>query len=183
MSAQEFIDFMIKNHKKDLTQYLLEFNKKASSEILIYTDGAMPNNKLSKKKNLSGGLGVYIIMPDKTTVSISEKVINSTNNIAEFRAIERALDFLSTLTFTPTSVTIFSDSMYCIKSLTVWFKTWVVNGWKTTKGTPVENKELINDIISKLGNFSYVNLKHVKAHSGIHGNEMADALAVAGAKK
>lgn len=184
MSAQEFVDYMLKEHKKDLKKYLTEFNKTNSSEIIIYTDGSMPNNKLAKKMDLTGGLGVYIIMPDKTVVSISEKVLNSTNNIAELKAIEKALDFLSELTFTPTSVTIFSDSMYCINSVTKWYKTWIVNGWKTSKGTSVENKELINNIISKIGNFSYfINFKHVKAHSGIYGNEMADVLAVAGSKK
>ena len=55
------------------------------------------------------------------------------------------------------------------------------NGWKTSQGTDVKNKELIQEIIAELTGCTadqrVISFQHVKAHAGIKYNEMADQLA------
>ena len=75
-------------------------------------------------------------------------------------------------------VLIRSDSMYCINSLTKWCHSWSANGWKTSTGSEVLNKELIKSILSKLEEGPrIVEFKHVLGHSGNPYNELADRLA------
>jgi len=75
---------------------------------------------------------------------------------------------------------------------------WRKNDWKNSSGEEVKNRDLVRRIRSELekrenhskDSSSSIGIKsrtrpkfvHVKAHSGIHGNEMADQLAVRGAQ-
>ena len=62
-----------------------------------------------------------------------------------------------------------------------WLKGWEKNNFKTSKGDPVKNRELIRyvqaliDYRGKRG--QKIRLRHVRGHVGIAGNEGADALA------
>src|ERR1017187_2977580 len=73
-----------------------------------------------------------------------------TINAMELMAINLALDHPNTK-----YVTIYSDSQYCISALTVWYKNWQRNDWKTPLGEPVKNKELIQEILAKLKTKKY----------------------------
>jgi len=68
--------------------------------------------------------------------------------------------------------------------LTEWSLKWRNNGWKTSSGGPVLNKELIDYILTLLETRQRagqpVQLEYVKGHSGDVGNDGADAMAVAG---
>jgi len=99
---------------------------------------------------------------------------SATNNTAELRAIYKALD--RTLQIGYKQATIFSDSMYCINSLTKWYRNWQRNGWKTASGKPVENQELIRNILALQAKAS-ITYQHVRAHNGDKFNEMVDQLA------
>jgi ribonuclease HI len=84
---------------------------------------------------------------------------------------------------------IYSDSMYCINSVTVWYKNWEKNGWKNAKNEDVKNKEIIQKILELIEErnnncFFY----YVKAHrrplkesdpdyENWYGNDRADLLA------
>lgn len=150
--------------------------------INIYTDGATPNNRFSKTNNVIGGIGVFIMFNDGTNKSFSEKITNATNNKCELLAIKKALECVKILKLQNKNVIIHSDSMYSINCCTKWNKNWENNGWKTSKGKPVENKQIIQDIILKLEESKNVVIVHVKGHSGNIGNEMADKLATSACK-
>lgn len=71
-----------------------------------------------------------------------------------------------------------------------WIPSWRKRGWKTSGGTPVLNKDLIQYVLSLISlrmppnstsPTANVSFKKVKAHVGIEGNEMADKLANNGA--
>lgn len=68
-----------------------------------------------------------------------------------------------------------------------WIAGWIKNGWKTSKGEDVKNKDLWIKIIDRcstlLTNGTTLSFQWVKGHSGVEGNEMADILAKKGAKK
>lgn len=55
--------------------------------------------------------------------------------------------------------------------------TWKTNGWKTTKRTPVANRDLLEKIDNMRSQIE-VEIKHIPGHSGIPGNEQANKLAI-----
>lgn len=152
----------------------------------IYTDGSILTNINSTKGGIDGGAGVYIeFTTGEQPVCLQQKIENSTNNISELTAILMALKFLDEREGNGQEVCIFSDSMYCLNSITKWYKKWKTNGWKTSSGGDVKNKELIHNITElseKLGKNWNVRFEHVKGHAGNFGNEKADELAKGASK-
>jgi len=139
----------------------------------IYTDG-------SSVKGI-GGWAVVIVSP--TTQQVVSQYFGRapftpicTNNQAELYALLTAVH-----NYPNNNVQIFSDSQYSISAVTTWVHNWIRNGWKTAKGEPVENQELIQAIYDKLQqarqNGKRVELTHIYAHRGHEFNELADSLA------
>ncbi len=128
-----------------------------ASGITVYTDGACSGNPGP------AGSGVVIIQNGKAVHEISESLGDATNNIAELTAIKLALEHL--VDHKEAEITLFTDSNYCIGSLT--------KNWKAKA-----NVELIADIKELLKDFTKLSILHVKGHSGDIGNERADVLAV-----
>ena len=122
---------------------------------IIYTDGSCINNG---KKNAKGAYGVFYSKNDLRNKC--EKLTGKiTNNVAELTAILECLKTLTPLG----KYYIVSDSDYSINCITKWSKGWSVNGWKTSKGSDVLNKEIIQEI---LGYMDVLNVKfiHVNSH-------------------
>lgn len=74
---------------------------------------------------------------------------------------------------------VYSDSAYVVNTLTSWKNNWKQNNWiKSDKKVP-ENLKLIQnyDIIENKG--YKIDLRKIKGHSGLLGNEIADKLATA----
>lgn len=69
----------------------------------------------------------------------------------------------------------------CVIGLNIWLGSWVKNGWRTAQGKPVMNRPLIEYLVAlrqyRTARGHVIKFKHVKGHSGIIGNECADALA------
>ena len=165
------------------------------SSLNIFTDGAISGNGTS---NCYAGYGVYIV---ETGKKISHKITcygSCTNQIAELRAIKRAVSY-SKKFGNGKCVNIYTDSMYAINSLTLWNKRWKQNGWKNAKGDDVVNRDLIMEIDELINSCckcgSTVSFFHVRSHkkepekvSGSdcvgsswwlwNGNNIADELAV-----
>lgn len=125
----------------------------------IFTDGSCTNNG---QKNSKAAYAVFYGKNDIRNIArrlkpkIGERV---SNNKAELKAILECLKTLSP----EGKYYIVSDSEYSINCVTKWSKGWEVNGWKTTKGKDVLNKDLIKDIIEML---KILNVKfiHVESH-------------------
>jgi ribonuclease HI len=89
-------------------------------------------------------------------------------------------------------VEVYTDSEYVIGGVTQWVQKWKLNGWKTATNTPVKNVDLWKALArrrSQIGtlplapNGFQVSWHHVKGHSGVFGNELADHLATTGRKE
>ncbi|KAE8365481.1 ribonuclease H-like domain-containing protein [Aspergillus caelatus] len=111
--------------------------------LRIYTDGSSLNNG---RALASAGVGVYFGPGDNRNVSEPLKGSRQTNQRAELTAILRALDIAPR----HRDVTIFTDSQYAIKCVTVWYVKWQRNKWLTSDNKPVENKDLVESIRVKI---------------------------------
>ncbi len=189
---------IINRHNPDNNIYL-------SDHTYIFCDGS------SIKKNHKStrcGFGVCVI-PVKNTnepnrMSFFEiesygKYLNSTgtNNFGELSAILFALNLIITKKNTQNNFInkycIVCDSSYALDSILIWSYTWKNNNWITSNNKPVENQDLIKEIIAKYELLTSQNIlikfKHMNSHQKKpvnidsynyflwFGNEIADKLA------
>ncbi|MFJ8014876.1 ribonuclease H [Streptomyces sp. NPDC096339] len=98
----------------------------------------------------------------------------ATNNIGELTALQRVLEAVDP----GTSMQVRMDSQYAMKAVTQWLPGWKRNGWKTSSGQPVANRELVERIDELLADRD-VTFLYVPAHreDGDHLNAIADQAA------
>ncbi|MFH8516369.1 ribonuclease H [Streptomyces gelaticus] len=98
----------------------------------------------------------------------------ATNNVAELTALRELLE--STDPSVPIEVRM--DSQYAMNAVTKWLPGWKRNGWKTSAGKPVANRELVVGIDARLTGRS-VRFTYVPAHQvdGDPLNALADQAA------
>jgi ribonuclease HI len=115
---------------------------------------AEKNNKIIKRKEISGGL------------------VDTTNNQMELIAAIETLKALKKYT----EICIFTDSNYVKKGITEWLPSWKKNNWKTSSKKEVKNRKLWEEL-EELVNRNKVDWLWVKGHAGNIENERADFLA------
>ena len=139
-------------------------------KFMAYTDGACSgnpgvggwgavllaekNNKIIKRKEISGGL------------------VDTTNNQMELIAAIETLKALKKYT----EICIITDSNYVKKGITEWLPSWKKNNWKTSSKKEVKNRKLWEEL-EELVNRNKVDWLWVKGHAGNIENERADFLA------
>lgn len=139
----------------------------ARPEVTIYSDGACKGNPGP------GGWG-YIIMSGKHQKEGSGGELKTTNNRMEMTGALRALEALSE----PCKVSLYTDSQYlCNCFRNKWYKNWKRNGWKTSRGTSVLNKDLWEALL-KQNTTHKIDWQWVKGHSDNEFNNRCDELAV-----
>lgn len=158
----------------------------------IYVDGASRGN--GKHTRPFSGYGVYYGPNDDRNAGVPMSAIDdipATNQRAELAAMLHALKDVA-LADSNEKFIIKSDSQYTIKAIREWLRNWESNGWKSTTGKPVQNKDLIEQCLKwdKIVSKKYAEkgwgpfvIQHVRGHQGIEGNEAADRLANIGADK
>lgn len=165
-----------------------KYEERKSNTFHIFTDGACANNGAKKAK---GGIGVHFFSDPALGLDISQPLLPTepqTNNRAELRAIQAALDVWDSNNHDwPkkfTHVQIWSDSEYSIHCLTKWSEAWRRNGWKKKDGTIIQNIDLIKPIYERLLRSTNITLHHVRGHQDhrknefpFNGNHKADELA------
>ncbi|MFB7914515.1 ribonuclease H [Streptomyces sp. NPDC056061] len=98
----------------------------------------------------------------------------ATNNVAELTALRELLES----TDPSEAIEVRMDSQYAMNAVTKWLPGWKRNGWKTSAGKPVANRELVVRIDALLQDRS-VRFVHVAAHrvGGDPLNALADQAA------
>ena len=144
--------------------------------IEIYTDGGCSGNP-------GPGGWAYVILGDSVLLSEhwgAEK--STTNNRMELQAVIAALEALSSVDAKANTLTIYTDSQYVQKGITLWIKDWKGKGWKTSGKKPVKNQDLwqrldaMTSALTAVDGFS-INWVWVKGHAGNEYNERCDELA------
>lgn len=144
----------------------------------IYTDGACSGNPGP------GGWGTHIEYSDGQVHELGGRNIATTNNRMEMQAAIAALDYLNqeaTSTGNSQSVILHTDSEYLKNGITKWIKGWKRKGWKNSKGKPVLNKDLweqLDELSAALNDEKLtVDWRYVRGHTGNPGNERCDEIA------
>jgi ribonuclease HI len=101
--------------------------------------------------------------------------LNTTNNRMELTAALAALDALSELKLPSPEVTVFTDSQYVQKGMSLWLKSWKRNGWRTGDRKPVKNRDLWERLDELAANF-LIDWQWVKGHAGNEYNERCDQM-------
>ena len=150
--------------------------------IHIYTDGGCSGNP-------GPGGWAYIIIRERGMANgeqeneiISEKwgaEPSTTNNRMELQAVISALEYLSGFLQSKEPVTVYTDSQYVQKGITLWINDWKKRGWKTSGKKPVKNLELwqkLDRLVFEISGKSPINWTWIKGHSGDPYNEQCDLL-------
>ncbi len=96
----------------------------------------------------------------------------TTNNRMEMTAAIEALNALNG----SRNVTLHTDSKYVMEGVNSWMDGWKQRGWKTADKKPVKNQDLWQVLDEAVARHE-ISWKWVRGHTGVAGNEEADALA------
>ncbi len=136
-----------------------------TATIEIYTDGACRGNPGP------GGWGALLLYGDhRKTMHGGEP--ETTNNRMELTAAIEALNALKGAR----EVILHTDSKYVMDGIVKWMPAWKKRGWKTANKKPVKNQDLwvlLDAAVSR----HQIKWNWVRGHTGVDGNEEADALA------
>lgn len=138
--------------------------------VEISTDGACLGNPGP------GGWGA-VLRYKGTEKQLSGAAPDTTNNRMELQA---AIEGLAALT-RPSTVILYTDSVYVRDGITKWVAGWQRNGWKTSAKKPVKNDDLWKRLVEEEKRHT-VQWRWVKGHNGDHYNEIADTLATTAAR-
>ena len=150
-------------------------------KVVVYTDGACSNNG---KRGAKASYAYYL--PEHQSLSDAGAIPDDqpqTNNRGELSAILHGVNkVLASFPASDVDLYVYTDSDYSKNCLTKWVSGWIKKGWKTSAGTPVINRDLIEDISGKLVVFKSYCITWVKAHTGgtdehSKNNEIVDRLA------
>lgn len=145
--------------------------------ITLFCDGGCRNNQGT---NNVGGWGVVLSYKGHRK-ELYGGTKNTTNNKMELTA---AIEGLKAIKDKKIPVLVYCDSLYVIRGMREWIKNWKTKGWITAKKTPVENKDLWQELDALTNEFKDIQFNHVKGHvpAGMRNefeemNTLADALA------
>jgi ribonuclease HI len=65
-----------------------------------------------------------------------------------------------------TDIVVYTDSEYSKNCLTIWTAGWIRKGWITAGGTPVLNRDLIQEVLDIQPSFRSTKYVYVRAHTG-----------------
>ncbi len=144
-----------------------------AADVDIFCDGACDPNP--------GKAGTGIAIYEKRVLSqlwFGLYNPSGTNNTAELLGLYYSLKFAKSAIATGQSTTIHCDSKYSIDCITTWASGWKAKGWKK-KGGEIKNLDIIKPAHALyLEIADEIQVRHVKGHAGVEGNELADRMSV-----
>lgn len=141
--------------------------------MICYTDGSCQGNPGP------GGFGVVVLDDNEKLITYhSEQHSYTTNNKMELSAILWAfLKYGEPAAAGQKPLTVYSDSAYCVNTLTNWMFSWEKRGWLKSDNQTPENLDLIIPFFKHLQDGNQIEIYKVKGHNNIIWNEVADKLA------
>lgn len=147
-------------------------------KIRVYTDGACSENPGP------GGWGIIFLLKDDCIEKHGHEG-KTTNNRMELMAVVEALRTIVDELYSCTGCKeyeLHSDSAYVVNSINGgWVHKWLLNGWVTTRGEAIKNRDLWEEYLRYIGKCMdkgiLIKIIKVKGHAGNAFNEHVDKLA------
>lgn len=144
-------------------------------KIRIFTDGACSENPGP------GGWGA-VFNREESFDEICGYECETTNNRMELMAVVEAFKKILKEHIRGDRYELYSDSAYVVNSINNnWIENWRMNGWKTTRGEDIKNKDLWLEFLKLRGKLLdkkiSLEIYKVKGHSGNTFNEYVDKIA------
>lgn len=152
-------------------------------KVKVFTDGACSKNG---QEGAKASYAYYF--PDHKELSKAARVpdtCSQTNQRGELMGISEAVKtMIEKFPAEEIEVQIYTDSMYAKNCLTQWVVGWVQNNWRTSQGSPVIHRDIIEETTKLLPKFKSFIISYVAAHTGKDDelskcNEIVDRMAVA----
>jgi len=141
-------------------------NAMPDSDYIVYTDGACSGNP-------GPGGWAAVIRHQDMHEDICGYVLQTTNQRMELQAAIEALNLIPP----GSKVILHSDSAYLVNCFNDrWLDRWLLNGWKNSKGDPVENRDLWELLLELIEN-KEVSWVKVKGHGENELNNLCDKMA------
>jgi ribonuclease HI len=145
----------------------------ANNELIVFTDGGCSGNPGP------GGWAYVIVNPAASFPVLAKKwgaePITTNNRMELSAAVEALRDAKGRLQSPLVSITVFTDSQYVQKGISLWVNSWKRNGWRTSAKEPVKNKDLWQTL-DALSTELHVRWNWVKGHAGNEYNELCDQM-------
>lgn len=149
-------------------------------EIKLYTDGGSRNHGNKRGQHVKTddkAAWAYLIEYHGQQVTGTGGEYGSTNNKMEVTALVQALQYLLTHGLNHYSTIATLDSHYVLDPITKgWLSGWQRRQWVTAAGRPVANKELWQQVLQLLPEFSNLHFAWTKGHAANTGNNTVDHL-------
>ena len=145
--------------------------------IECWVDGSGPSKRAIKGQEVRGVGGwaaVLFVVGNPFIDEISGAVEDTTSSRMEMTAVIKALQHITK----PSKFLIHADSAYVVNAIRQkWIPNWRRNGWINSKGKPVANRDLWEQLVEEIARHESVAFVKVKGHIGIKHNERCDRLA------
>lgn len=158
-------------------KYLLEEPKKGSGlpDQILTNEGYVTKSSFEEEKRKDPS--IQVVTPIVYIDGYGSLNYTTTNNVGELTA---AIEVLRWCREQPdlNRITILADSKYVVEGSNEHMAKWKAAGWIRQDRIPVANVELWKELDALLNHYRAVNIpviiNWVKAHNGLHGNELAD---------
>jgi ribonuclease HI len=123
--------------------------------MLLFTDGSCLANGAADAR----GGWAFIFQPGSAGVvsgvleqkGPDDKLYAATSNRAELRAAIAALEYRSWWGEGWERIVIATDSEYVVYGATAWLRNWATRRWRTSGGSPVQNRDLWEHLSERMG--------------------------------
>lgn len=139
------------------------------SGITSHTDGSCVGNPGPAGSSVVLSQGGRLIGAQGFQIGIA------TNNVAELMGAVHTLRWAHGRS--DLRLIIVTDSEYLRNGITTWIATWRRNGWRTSTGQPVSNKDVWEELHARTTAFPFLRWQWTRGHVGNEFNEVADIMA------
>jgi ribonuclease HI len=124
-----------------------------------------------------GGFASVVVIGEREVVELGGASPKTTNNRMELTGL---IEGLKRLAIETGEVMVYTDSTYVLQGATKWVFGWIRNGWRTSTGGDVLNRDLwerVAEELAKRKTLGAIEWIHVPGHAGVAGNERCDEIA------
>ena len=115
----------------------------------------------------AGGWAVVLEHDGQSSVHFeSSREQRTTNNRMELTAAISALRIAIDRGIGPGRLEIWTDSLYVQQGITKWVAAWIRNEWRTSRGRPVQNRDLGESLL-ELAERQRPSWNWIRGHSGL----------------